>query len=152
MYMARSTKAPHAPEMTIPGTGQSTVRPITEAELDVARRELSSGTAPGDDDIHCEELTWLGAEEKKCVVRPFDRSLHTEQVPPKWKSSAIVSLLNPYKPATSTVSVRAVTTTSTLRKLMERIVACCAMYFADDKPQPQHTGFRPARPTLDTLM
>ncbi|CCD19850.1 retrotransposon hot spot protein, putative [Trypanosoma vivax Y486] len=56
MYMARSTKAPHAPNMKIPSTRRSTFQPITEAELDVALLELSSGTAPGDDNIHCEEL------------------------------------------------------------------------------------------------
>ncbi|KAH8617773.1 hypothetical protein ERJ75_000345700 [Trypanosoma vivax] len=48
MYMTRSTKAPRVPEMKIPSTRDSTFRPITEAELDVALRELSSGTAPGD--------------------------------------------------------------------------------------------------------
>ncbi|CCD21099.1 hypothetical protein, conserved in T.vivax [Trypanosoma vivax Y486] len=60
MYMARSTKAPHAPEMKIPSTKRGTSRHITEAELDVALRELSSDTAPGDDEIHCEELKQLG--------------------------------------------------------------------------------------------
>ncbi|KAH8615386.1 hypothetical protein ERJ75_000590700 [Trypanosoma vivax] len=60
MYMARSTKAPHAPEMKIPSTRRCTFQPITEAELDVALRELSSGTAPGEDEIHCEELKQLG--------------------------------------------------------------------------------------------
>ncbi|CCD14372.1 unnamed protein product [Trypanosoma congolense IL3000] len=68
MYMARSTKAPHAPEMRIPSTRRSTFRPITEAELDVALRELSSGTAPGDDEIHGEELKELGRVAKKCVL------------------------------------------------------------------------------------
>ncbi|CCD19171.1 reverse transcriptase (RNA-dependent DNA polymerase) [Trypanosoma vivax Y486] len=68
MHMARSTKAPHAPEMSIPSTRHSTFRPITEAELDVALRELPSGTAPGDDEIHCEELKQLGRAAKKYVV------------------------------------------------------------------------------------
>ncbi|KAH8619540.1 hypothetical protein ERJ75_000154900 [Trypanosoma vivax] len=69
MYMARSTKAPHAPEMKIPSTRRCTFQPITEAELDVALRELSSGTAPGEDEIHCEELKQLGrvSRSASCV-------------------------------------------------------------------------------------
>ncbi|KAH8606912.1 hypothetical protein ERJ75_001424100 [Trypanosoma vivax] len=50
MHMTRSTEAQHAPEMRIPSTRRSTFRLITEAELGVALRELSSGTAPGDDE------------------------------------------------------------------------------------------------------
>ncbi|CCD21155.1 hypothetical protein, conserved, partial [Trypanosoma vivax Y486] len=46
MRMARSTKAPHAPEMKIPSTRRTTFQPIAEEKLDVALRELSSGTAP----------------------------------------------------------------------------------------------------------
>ncbi|KAH8603223.1 hypothetical protein ERJ75_001842400 [Trypanosoma vivax] len=83
MHMTRSTKAPQAPEMKIPSTRRSTFQPITEAELDVALRELSSGTAPGDDEIHCEELKQLGRETKKCVVRLFNSSLLKGQAPAK---------------------------------------------------------------------
>ncbi|KAG8343002.1 hypothetical protein ERJ75_000665600 [Trypanosoma vivax] len=41
-YMARSAKAPHAPEMKIPTTQRRTFQPHTTAELNVALRELSS--------------------------------------------------------------------------------------------------------------
>ncbi|CCD18240.1 hypothetical protein ERJ75_000509500 [Trypanosoma vivax] len=65
MYMARSTKAPHAPEMKIPSTRHSMLRRITEAALDVALHELSSGTAPGDDEIHFEALKRLGRVSRR---------------------------------------------------------------------------------------
>nr|CCD17593.1 unnamed protein product [Trypanosoma congolense IL3000] len=123
MYMARSTKAPHAPEMRIPSTRRSTFRPITEAELDVALRELSSGTVPGDDKIHCEELKELGGVAKKCVLRLFNCSLFTGLVPSRWKLGITVPLLKPNKPAGSMASFRPVALTSTLCKLMERIVS-----------------------------
>ncbi|CCD16992.1 unnamed protein product [Trypanosoma congolense IL3000] len=152
MYMSRSTKAPHAPEMRIPSTRCSTFRPITEAELDVALRELSSGTAPGDDEIHCEELKERGRVAKKCVLRLFNCSLRTGQVPAKWKHGIIVPLLKPTKQASSMTSFRPVTPTSTLCKLMERIVARRVRDYIEDKLQPQQAGFRPARSTLDTLM
>ncbi|CCD20778.1 reverse transcriptase (RNA-dependent DNA polymerase), partial [Trypanosoma vivax Y486] len=152
MHMARSTKAPHAPEMKIPSTSQCTFQPITEAELDVALRELSSGTAPGDDEIHCEELKQLGRVSRRCILRLFNYSLRTGQVPAKWRQGIIVPLLKPNKPANSMASFRQVTPASTLRKLMERIVARRVRDCIEDKLQPQQAGFRPARSTLDTLM
>ncbi|KAG8338859.1 putative retrotransposon hot spot protein [Trypanosoma vivax] len=50
------------------------------------------------------------------------------------------------------MSFRPVTLTSTLCKLMERIVARRVRDCIEDKPQPQRAGFRQARSTLDTPM
>ncbi|KAH8617826.1 putative Reverse transcriptase (RNA dependent DNA polymerase) [Trypanosoma vivax] len=49
-------------------------------------------------------------------------------------------------------SLRPVTLTSALCKLMERIVARRIRDCIEDKLRPQQAGFRPARSTLDTLM
>ncbi|KAG8347991.1 putative Reverse transcriptase (RNA dependent DNA polymerase) [Trypanosoma vivax] len=152
MHMARSTEAPHAPEMKIPSTRERTFRPITETLLDVALRELSSGTAPRDDEIHCEELKQLGRVARRCIFRVFICSLRTGQVPAKWRHGIIVPLLKPNKPASSMASFRPATLTSTLRKLMERIVVRGVRDRIEDKLQPQQAGFRPTRSTLDTPM
>ncbi|KAG8340666.1 hypothetical protein TRVL_08505 [Trypanosoma vivax] len=152
MHMASPAKAPHAAEMKMPRTRHSAFQPITEAELDVALRELSSGTAPGTDEIHCEELKQLGRVSRRRVLRLFNCSLRAWQVPTKWGRGIIVPLLKPNKPASSMASFRPVTLTSTLRKLMERIVARRVRGCIEDKLQPQQAGFRPARSTLDTLM
>ncbi|CCD18592.1 hypothetical protein, conserved [Trypanosoma vivax Y486] len=152
MRTARSTKAPHAPEMKIHGTRRNTLQPITEAQLDVAVLELSSGTVPGNDEIHCEELKQLGRVAKKCMLRPLNCSLRTGQVPAKRTYSIIAPLLKPNKPANSMASFRPVTLTSTMRKLMERTACRRVRDCIEDKPQPQRAGFRQARSTLDTLM
>ncbi|KAH8617747.1 putative Reverse transcriptase (RNA dependent DNA polymerase) [Trypanosoma vivax] len=152
MYMTRSTKTTHATEMKIPSTRRCMFQPITEAELDVALRELSSGTAPGEDEIHCEELRQLGRVSRRCILRLLNYSLRTGQVPAKWKHGIIVPPLKPKKPANSMASFRPVTLTSTLCKLMERIVARRVRDCIEDELQPQQAGFRPARSTLDTLM
>ncbi|CCD19268.1 hypothetical protein, conserved, partial [Trypanosoma vivax Y486] len=152
MHVARPTKAPHAPEMKIPSARRCTFRPITEAELVVALRELSSGTAPGDDEIHCEELKQLGRVSRRCILRPFNCGLRMGQVPAKWRHGIIVPPLKPKKPANSMASFRPVTLTSTLCKLMERIVARRVRDCIEDKLKPQQAGFRPARSTLGTLM
>ncbi|KAH8616335.1 putative Reverse transcriptase (RNA dependent DNA polymerase) [Trypanosoma vivax] len=152
MRMTRSTKAPHAPEMKIPGTRHSTFQHITEAELDVALRELSSGTVPGDDKNHCEELEQLGKVSRRCMLRLFNCSLRIGQVPAKWRHGIIVPLLKPNMSASSMASFRPATHTSALCKLMERIVARRVSDCIEDKLQPQQAGFRPARSTLDTLV
>ncbi|KAH8614742.1 putative Reverse transcriptase (RNA dependent DNA polymerase) [Trypanosoma vivax] len=152
MYVARSTKITHTPEMKIPSTRHSTFQHIIEAELEVALRELSSGTAPGDDEIHCEELKRLGRVSRRCILRPFNYSLRTGQVPAKWRQGIIVPPLKPNKPANSMASFRPMTLTSMLCKLMERIVARRVRDCIEDRLQPQQAGFRPARSTLDTLM
>ncbi|CCD21106.1 putative RNase H putative (RNA dependent DNA polymerase) [Trypanosoma vivax] len=149
---ARSTKALHAPEMKIPSTRHSTFRAITEAQLDVALRELSSGAAPGDDEVHCKELKQLGRVAKKCVLRPLNCSLRTGQAQAKRAYSIIVPLLKPNKLASSMASFRPVTLTSTLCRLMERTVARRVRDCIEDKLQPQRAVFRLARSTLDTLM
>ncbi|KAG8346901.1 hypothetical protein TRVL_02258 [Trypanosoma vivax] len=152
MRMARSTKAQHAAEMKMPSTRRSTFRPITEAGLGVALRELSSGTAPGTDEIQCEELKQLGRASRRHILRLFNYSLRAGKVPAKWRQGIIVPLLKPNKPANSMASFRPVTLTSTLCKLMERIVARGVRDWIEDNLQSQRAGFRPARSTLDTLM
>ncbi|CCD19664.1 hypothetical protein TRVL_08479 [Trypanosoma vivax] len=141
MYMARSTKEPHAPEMKIPSARRGTLRLVTEAEMDVALRELSSGTAPGDDQIRCEELKQLGGETKKCVVRLFNCSLRTGQVPAKWRHGTRVPIMKANEPASSMGSFRSVTLTSTLPKLMESTVACLVSYCTEEKQQQKKVLF-----------
>ncbi|KAH8603425.1 putative Reverse transcriptase (RNA dependent DNA polymerase) [Trypanosoma vivax] len=150
--MARSTKVPHAPEMKIPSTRRSTFQPIIEEELNVALRELSSGPASRDDEIHCEELKQLGRVSRRAILRLFNYSLRMGQVPNKWRHGNTVPPLKPAGPASSMVSFRPVTLTSTLCKLMERIACRRFMDRLEDKLQPQQAEFRPARSTLDTLM
>ncbi|CCD17983.1 hypothetical protein, conserved [Trypanosoma vivax Y486] len=150
--MARSTKAPHAPEMKVPSSRRCAFRPNTEAEMDVALRELSSGTAPGDDEIHCEELKQLGRGSRRCILRLFNCSLCVGEVPAKWGHGIIALLLKPNETASSMASFRPATLTSTLRKLMERIAARRVRDRIKERLQPQEEGFRPARSTLDTLV
>ncbi|KAH8605694.1 hypothetical protein ERJ75_001586200 [Trypanosoma vivax] len=118
MHVPRSTKAPHAPEMKMPSTVQSTFRHITAAELEVALNELSSGTAQWDDEIHCEEPKQLGRVSRRCMLQLFNYSLCAGQVPAKWRHGIIVPLLKPNKPVSSMASFRPVTLMSTLCKLM----------------------------------
>ncbi|KAH8616771.1 putative Reverse transcriptase (RNA dependent DNA polymerase) [Trypanosoma vivax] len=152
MRMTKSTKAPRAPEMKMPSTRRSAFRPITEAELDVAVRELSSGTAPGDDEIHCEELKRLGRVSRRCVLCLLNYSLRTGQLPAKWRHGIIAPLLKPNKPASSMASFRPATLTSALCRLMESIAARRVRGCIEDKLQPQRGVLRPARSALDTLM
>ncbi|KAH8609949.1 putative Reverse transcriptase (RNA dependent DNA polymerase) [Trypanosoma vivax] len=115
-------------------------------------RELSSGSVPGDVEIHCEEPKRLGRVSRRCILRLFNHSLCAGPASAKWRQGIIVPLPKPNEPASGMASFRPVTLTSTLRKPTERIVARLVKDSIEDKLQPQQAGFRPARLTLDTLM
>ncbi|KAH8619824.1 hypothetical protein ERJ75_000124400 [Trypanosoma vivax] len=68
MRVTRSTRATHEAGIKKANTRRGAFQPITEAELDVVLRELSSGTAPGDDEIHCDELKQLGRVSRRCIL------------------------------------------------------------------------------------
>ncbi|KAG8341477.1 hypothetical protein TRVL_07693 [Trypanosoma vivax] len=102
--------------MKSPSTRRGTFQPITAIELYVALRELSSDTAPGDDEIHCEELKQLGRVSRTCVLRLFNCSFRTGQVPTKWRHGIIVPLLKPNKAVSSMAYFRPAALTSTLRR------------------------------------
>ncbi|KAH8614862.1 putative Reverse transcriptase (RNA dependent DNA polymerase) [Trypanosoma vivax] len=152
MHKARSTKTTHATGMKTPGTKRCTFLPITRVETDVAMRELSSGSVPGDVEIHCEEPKRLGRVSRRCILRLFNHSLCAGPVSAKWRQGIIVPLPKPNEPASGMASFRPATLTSTLRKPTERIVARLVKESIEDELQPQQAGFRPARLTLDTLM
>ncbi|KAH8603195.1 hypothetical protein ERJ75_001844900 [Trypanosoma vivax] len=137
MHMGRPTKAPHAPELKIPSTRRSTFQPITAAELNVALLELPSVTSPGDDKIHCEGLKQLGRVSRRGILRLLNYIWRTGQVPATWRQGIIVPLLKPNEPPNSMASFRPVTLTSTLCKLMERIVARRVRDCIEEKLQPQ---------------
>ncbi|CCD18737.1 hypothetical protein, conserved [Trypanosoma vivax Y486] len=151
MHKPRPTKAQHAPEIKIPSARRGAFRPITEAELDVALRELSSGATPGKDEIHGEELEQPGRAAMKRALQLFNCSLRGGQVPAKWRHGIIVPPLKRKKPASSMGPFRPATLTSTLCKLVGRIVAHRVRGCIEDKLKPQRAGFRQARSTPDAL-
>ncbi|CCD20537.1 reverse transcriptase (RNA-dependent DNA polymerase), partial [Trypanosoma vivax Y486] len=138
--------------MKKPSTSQCTFQPATEAETDVALRELSSGTAPGDDGIHFEEPKRLGRVSRRCILRLFNHSLCAGHVPAKWRQGIVVPMLKPNEPQSGMASFRPVALTRTLCKPMERIVARRVEDSIEDKLKPQQKRFRPGQSTLDTLM
>ncbi|KAG8340540.1 hypothetical protein ERJ75_000228600 [Trypanosoma vivax] len=75
MRMTGPTKGTSAPDMKMPSARRSTFRPTTEAELDVALRKPSPGTAPGNDETRCEALKRLDGAAKKCMPRSFNCSV-----------------------------------------------------------------------------
>ncbi|KAG8341145.1 hypothetical protein TRVL_08029 [Trypanosoma vivax] len=83
-----------------------------------------------------EELEQLGRASRRCMLQLFDYSLRTGQVPAKRRHGIILPPLKPNKPASSMASFRPATLTSTLGKLMERIVACRVRDCIERKLQP----------------
>ncbi|RNE95640.1 Tcoingi protein, partial [Trypanosoma conorhini] len=151
LYRDKSTRATGAPVMVLPPVPQADYPPLTRGELLQAISELNNGTAPGEDNIYCEELKEMGRVGHAMLLRLFNRSLRSGKVPKQWRRGIIIPLLKPNKPASDLSSFRPVTLTSTLCKLMERMIARRLRDAVEHKLQPQQSGFRQQHSTLDTL-
>ncbi|KAH8607612.1 hypothetical protein ERJ75_001392200 [Trypanosoma vivax] len=151
--MISSENTAQEQEMMITRTGRGTFRPITEAELNVALRELSSDTAPDDDEIRFMELTHLAEwQERNWIFRMFNYSLRTGQATAKWRHGIIVPLLKSSRTARSMASFGPVMHTRRLRIIMERIVARRVRDCIEDKLQPHRARIGQETTTTDTLM
>ncbi|ORC82802.1 Tbingi protein [Trypanosoma theileri] len=152
LYSRRAQRHPHSyPPPPIPVTDTEFI-PITTAELERAQRLLPERTAACPDGIYGEALQQLGPRAKAETLALFNESLRTGVGPVSWKVGIIVPLLKPGKKATDLDSFRAVTLTSCLSKLMERIIAARIRDVIETKLTPQQSGFRPGHSTLDQLL
>ena len=124
-------------------------RAITRQELASALRRISYATACGPDDVYNEALAHLPKIARVALLRTFNRSLSRGMVPREWRRGTIVPLLKPGKPAGRVESYRPVTLTSTVAKLMERILHGRLRHLVQSDSQ---AGFRADRSSTDALM
>ena len=97
-------------------------RAITRQELVDALRYIKCHRACGPDDVYNEALLQLPRAARTALLRTFNWSLARGIVPREWKRGTIVPFLKPGKPAGKLESYRPITLTSTIAKLMERII------------------------------
>lgn len=151
LYKSKSIKVSQAP-LLIPFPCPSLPAGFSMAELEAGLYDLSQGTAAGNGNIYCESRRKLSMLGKRKVLQLFFMCYRSGHIPEEWRKGSIISLLKPNKPASDLSSFREVTLTSTLCKLMERLVARRLRDEIETKLQPQHARFRPNRSTADALV
>lgn len=129
---------------------RATVAPITPQELKKAFASLQNGAAAGPDDIYNDALKQMGRHGNRLILRLFNKSLHSGRVPASWRTGEIVPILKPNKDAAKLESYRPITLTSSIGKLMERVLAA-RLQPVVDSCQNQF-GFRSGMSTTDTLL
>ncbi|KNH05147.1 hypothetical protein XU18_1574 [Perkinsela sp. CCAP 1560/4] len=148
-FKKNAVKHPEAKEPQAPPRPTSMFRAISRQELVDALRNIKCHRACGPDDVYNEALLQLPRAARTALLRTFNRSLSRGIVPREWKRGTIVPFLKPGKPAGKVESYRPITLTSTIAKLMERIIHGRLRHLVTSENQ---AGFRAGMSATDVLM
>lgn len=111
-------------------------------------------TAAGADQIPYFLLRGLKEESKMELLRIFNQSFATGQVPSMWKIGTVIPILKPEKDSKLVESYRPITLLSCTSKLLERIIQNRLEYVIENGNylKPEQCGFRRGLGTPDVLL
>ena len=127
--------------------------PITMAELLAAIDQASTRSAPGPDGIRYEVYKNMEGPALQWLLDILNTVWISGEVPTTWKHAEIVPIPKPGKPAGLLTNLRPIALTSTLCKLLERMVATRLSWWLEQFGwyNPSQIGFRPHLGTEDGL-
>ncbi|GFV83483.1 probable RNA-directed DNA polymerase from transposon BS [Trichonephila clavipes] len=127
--------------------------PFLMEELEAAIAKMNPGKAPGPDVIFGRMVQHFGNLAKKELLEIFNLSWATGKLPKIWKLSTVIPILKPNKNASECKNYRPISLTSTLCKLMERIIHRRLMNWLieNKKLHFYQTAFRIHHSTTDQL-
>ncbi|GFT71685.1 reverse transcriptase domain-containing protein [Trichonephila clavipes] len=127
--------------------------PFLMEELEAAIAKMNPGKAPGPDVIFWPHGPTLWKSCKKELLEIFNLSWATGKLPKIWKLSTVIPILKPNKNASECKNYRPISLTSTLCKLMERIIHRRLMNWLieNKKLHFYQTAFRTHHSTTDQL-
>ncbi|GFW12675.1 RNA-directed DNA polymerase from mobile element jockey [Trichonephila clavipes] len=96
--------------------------PFLMEELEAAIAKMNPGKAPGPDVIFGRMVQHFENLAKKELLEIFNLSWATGKLPKIWKLSTVIPILKPNKNASECKTYRPISLTSTLCKLMERVI------------------------------
>ncbi|GFY05449.1 RNA-directed DNA polymerase from mobile element jockey [Trichonephila clavipes] len=122
-------------------------------ELEAAIAKMNPGKAPGPDVIFGRMVQHFGNLAKKELLEIFNLSWATGKLPKIWKLSTVIPILKPNKNASECKNYRPISLTSTLCKLMERVIHRRLMNWLieNKKLHFYQTAFRTHHSTTDQL-
>ena len=123
-------------------------------ELNTALSNMKSRGAPGPDNISPPLLKHLGPGALMALLRIFNASLHSGEIPQMWRSAIIVPVLKAGKPPSQQSSYRPISLTSCVMKVMERMLSNRLYDLAETNHwfSDQQAGFRKARGVEDQIL
>jgi len=123
-------------------------------ELRRAIRETKKQSAPGDDKICYEFLQNLPKCSVKALLKLYNRIWLNGEFPQNWRHAIVTPVLKYGKDPTKVSSYRPISLTSTIGKILERLVTNRLSYFVEKNNLLTNvqTGFRKGRSTIDHLI
>ena len=124
---------------------------FSTAELDNALRTVSTGTAPGYDNIHPEFLVHLGPRARSWLCRFFSRIPKEDILPKVWRKAKVIAIEKPGKDPQVAANYRPISLLSVCYKLLERLVLQRISPLTESILSPDQAGFRCGRSTCDQV-
>ena len=127
--------------------------PFNIAELNTAI-DKSKCTTPGKDKISNNIIKHIPLKTKQILLLICNTIWNTSQFPIKWKEAILIPLLKPGKNPSDPISYRPIALTSSLCKLMERMVNSRLSWYLEHNNLLgyRQSGFRKGRCTTDHLV
>lgn len=147
---------PRIYQRTAPTSDKDVESPFTMQELVMALESVNAKSAPGKDGITWQMLRNLNEHGKMQLLEEINKVWLSGEIPAEWKHSVVSPIPKPGKPAVSISNLRPISLTSTLSKLLERMVLTRLNYHLEEAQKepyfdPGQTGFRPGLCTQDSI-
>ena len=123
-------------------------------ELRQAVQQSKRNSSPGEDMISYEIIKELPKPSLLLLLRILNMTWTTSVLPAEWKHALIIPILKPAKPNDDPTSYRPISLTSTICKIMERMVANRLCWFLETNRlfNRNQSGFRRNRACIDQIM
>uniref|UniRef100_A0A2C9KVC7 Reverse transcriptase domain-containing protein n=1 Tax=Biomphalaria glabrata TaxID=6526 RepID=A0A2C9KVC7_BIOGL len=127
--------------------------PFCRAELDGAIAKCKNRKAPGPDKVTPKMVKHLGCIAKDNLLGPIRKLWVESRLPRAWRCATIVPLLKKGKDATNVESYRPISLTSTIGKIVERMVSERLVWSFDSAGilEPEQAGFRAGLSPIDQV-
>ena len=123
-------------------------------ELRQALQQCKRNSSPGRDALSYEILKEIPKQGLMIILRLFNMIWKTGVIPTDWRHALIVPIIKPTKPNNEPTSYRPISLTSTLCKLMERLISNRICWYMETNRlfNRNQSGFRRNRGCIDQIM
>ena len=146
-------KRARARPCTCDGQRSDACQPFSSQEMLDQLRRMKAKKTPGMDGVCTEHLLHLGPLAQDALLRLFNMSWHSAEVPSIWRRAVIIPIPKAGKDPQDVSSYRPISLTSHIAKLLERMVATRVTHLLDlnNTIPAEQVGFKRGRSAEENL-